>query len=393
MPFPSPGDIAGAADRTISGPFRASQSLKKADIPDGVWLPHVAEAVRILAGTFDVPASTYAGHGVQPGGASTAADFLMGTWYQDATGNDKAKGDSMAGFLDDNWAALNINYVIWQDQIKGPQTGGSWIAYPHTWKEAYGSGDDNSPSVRHTDHVHVSFNQSGSIPDITKLTPPTGSWLQRAARDAAGSLGDLISRLPEIIASGFANALLRFVKAVYAYTILRPIDFISGFWWELTKLVTGYKDQATGKEGTEKDRDPNVFSERNRKRLWSLLFVFSTYYLAFGRDKNGDNHLDKLLNSGADLANRDLGTSGRYNDVARIRADVQGVTVARRRAKHTTRRGHGGKGVEKHSGAARRRVPTNVQRDRATGRFVGRKEKAQETQRRGETQRPPEGKR
>ncbi|MFC8299282.1 coiled-coil domain-containing protein [Micromonospora orduensis] len=86
------------------------------------------------------------GGGEHPKGR--ACDFSAATnGFEDrnATGGDKAYGDSLAAWHVRNADRLGVLYVIWYRQIWHPGTG--WRAYS-------GSG---SPAASHTNHVHLSM--------------------------------------------------------------------------------------------------------------------------------------------------------------------------------------------------------------------------------------------
>jgi hypothetical protein len=226
---------------------------------------------------------------------------------------------------------------------------------------------------------------------------------------AAGSVGDWASW----IAEGIANGLLRFAKALYAYIILRPLDFAGGFWWELTRRFLNYlKSNNVGSSWELPGADPTeeeiaaqapaepgtAFSEEDKRRIYFMLFLFVTYYLAFGRDKDGTHYFDKVAGGAGDLFNRDLWGKRTYNNRAKVRARVHHVTVARRRAKTTSRRTKvpGQRVAEaprnagtRDTGSARRGTGA---RDPRTGRFLKRdtrtgKETKENPQRQGEAAR------
>ncbi|MET7751027.1 hypothetical protein [Micromonospora sp. NPDC005367] len=86
------------------------------------------------------------GDGEHPKGR--ACDFSAaagGFKDQNATGGDKAYGDSLAAWHVRNADRLGVLYVIWYRQIWHPGTG---------WRSYSGSG---SPAASHTNHVHLSM--------------------------------------------------------------------------------------------------------------------------------------------------------------------------------------------------------------------------------------------
>lgn len=74
----------------------------------------------------------------------------------------KATGDQLAADVLRNAQAWNVKYVIWYREIWSPGKG--WRPY-------------SGPSP-HTDHVHVSFNATGKIPDRTNLPFIPGGGLK-----------------------------------------------------------------------------------------------------------------------------------------------------------------------------------------------------------------------
>lgn len=186
-------------------------------------------------------------------------------------------------------------------------------------------------------------------PDVVGPLPGLGTGTAtNAGRGAVGAAGDMVSNLSEGIAQGVAKALIRFVRAVYAITILWPIDFLSGFWWELTKRLGGYFATDVLQEadiigillGREDAKIPDVsnrpprgdlFSDENKNRMFFLGAFILTYHLAYGMDRNNNSHIDNLF-AGADGANigLDKGKKG-YNEEAGISA------VTSRRVRGTLR--------------------------------------------------------
>lgn len=86
------------------------------------------------------------GDGEHPKGR--ACDFsaaASGFKDENATGGDKAYGDSLAAWHVRNADRLGVLYVIWYRQIWHPGTG---------WRSYSGSG---SPAASHTNHVHLSM--------------------------------------------------------------------------------------------------------------------------------------------------------------------------------------------------------------------------------------------
>ncbi len=125
----------------------------------GEWLPHVQQVIDIVYGKFSglLAPHTYPGHPPSP---DIAVDFAMPSgWQNPATGSSLDLGNKVAGFLDTNWEAFNISYMIWQDQAKW-SAGGAWEPYD---EGSFGGGSGDPDSQRHLDHIHISFNPSGTV--------------------------------------------------------------------------------------------------------------------------------------------------------------------------------------------------------------------------------------
>jgi hypothetical protein len=121
--------------------------------------PHVAKAARDIAAKFNVKdIGGFATSGHVPGSyhyRGLALDVMV---Y-----NDKAKGDMVFEWAKANWKALGLAEIIWYRTY--------WDSPTHS--EPY---TGTSP---HTDHVHLSFND----------TPGSGATV-----DAGGSAGGLDDR-------------------------------------------------------------------------------------------------------------------------------------------------------------------------------------------------------
>lgn len=90
---------------------------------------------------FPVDGSSYAGH---PAGA---VDFLVSSG--NAQGQEKALGDSVAGWLDSNYNALNLRALIWYARAR--YEGGAWQPYV----DNYGGGSGDVASQMHYNHPHA----------------------------------------------------------------------------------------------------------------------------------------------------------------------------------------------------------------------------------------------
>lgn len=90
---------------------------------------------------FPVDGSSYSGH---PAGA---VDFLVSSGQ--AQGQEKALGDSVAGWLDSNYNALNLRALIWYARAR--YEGGAWQPYV----DNYGGGSGDVASQMHYNHPHA----------------------------------------------------------------------------------------------------------------------------------------------------------------------------------------------------------------------------------------------
>lgn len=82
-----------------------------------------------------------------------AADLMI----RDYQGDGVRAGDVIAKHLTDNAAALDIEYLIWQDEIwLGSHTG--WVPYSTLGKYGTQFTDNWNDTTRHMDHIHVQTN-------------------------------------------------------------------------------------------------------------------------------------------------------------------------------------------------------------------------------------------
>lgn len=94
---------------------------------------------------------TMYGLGSRPIGTSDhprglAIDFMIPNWS--TTGN--AQGWELARWIAANHAALHVKYIIWDVKKFNPAVSTEWRPY------TYPMGNSN-PTVKHQDHIHVSF--------------------------------------------------------------------------------------------------------------------------------------------------------------------------------------------------------------------------------------------
>lgn len=75
-----------------------------------------------------------------------ALDFMVG--------NDMAKGDQIAAYMQANWHVYSVQYIIWKEHIwNESRASEGWRQMP----------DRGSITANHFDHVHVSFQANGRI--------------------------------------------------------------------------------------------------------------------------------------------------------------------------------------------------------------------------------------
>ena len=80
-----------------------------------------------------------------------AVDFMIPGWN---TPSGKTLGWSVAHWLETQSGTLNVKYVIFDDKIWRPSgSKAGWRPYTHP------NGPTSNPTLRHLDHVHVSFKQ------------------------------------------------------------------------------------------------------------------------------------------------------------------------------------------------------------------------------------------
>lgn len=198
-----------------------------------------------------------------------------------------------------------------------------------------------------------------------------------------GGLAGWIADLAEAIAEGVAKALIRFIRGFYALTILWPFDFVSGFYWELTRRFLGYwlssaiqqADIMGILKGDPDAQRPDLsgleigggdpFSDENKGRFFVLLTGVLTYQLAFGSNRSGTPHVDSMFGGLNNLTNQ--GAKG-YDE----QADAD-VTTSRKASEPKSTRGFvGGPHIlqdeigdeEDKDGATRRYQSRNLGRTR-----------------------------
>lgn len=125
----------------------------------GAVKPWVKDAAYEVGEKFDI-ATIY---GV--GARANVSDHPKGLALDYMVNSDSAKGDSIAGYLKQNWGRLSISYIIWKQRI---DDGNGWEAME----------DRGGITANHFDHVHASFNTGPSGPsysgNITEGTDSSG---------------------------------------------------------------------------------------------------------------------------------------------------------------------------------------------------------------------------
>jgi hypothetical protein len=130
-------------------------------IPDprnilAAWKPHVRRAAEQMYGAFPGILSffTYPNHGVTEDGRDGepyGIDAQVAPWGQRANAAQKALGDQLQKYLEDNWKALGVYYVIWWNRIAFAP--GAWKPYDYRLYTQATTADVDS--LQHLDHVHV----------------------------------------------------------------------------------------------------------------------------------------------------------------------------------------------------------------------------------------------
>jgi hypothetical protein len=151
----------------------------------GAVKPWVRSAADDIGNRFDV--STIYGVGARAGESDhpkgLALDFMV---YKD-----KAKGDAIAAYVKQNWGALAVKYIIWQQRI---DEGKGWTPME----------DRGGTTANHMDHDHVSFLNSSSGP----------SYAGPADQTTAGSSGTSVGSLAAFTSADTWIRVLEFVAGV-----------------------------------------------------------------------------------------------------------------------------------------------------------------------------------
>lgn len=140
---------ANKAKQDAENAKNSDEALKKqtdalSDPSTAGLTPHTAEMKKFLGAKFGITSfSLYRPGDSEDHGSGLAIDLMA----------DKAKGDEIVAYLTQNYKALGIKYIIWQQRfycnlpnIYGPA---------NTWNLMDDRGGD---TANHMDHVHISFN-------------------------------------------------------------------------------------------------------------------------------------------------------------------------------------------------------------------------------------------
>ena len=115
------------------------------------------QVMRIRRKAPGVVCATYFEHGRT--GEPWGIDIMVSPIHQKAAGAQKHLGDALVRWLMNNFVEMNLNYVIWFNQMND---GAGWFDY--TPFIGFG-GDLNPVTQRHQDHVHVQVLNPNLGPD------------------------------------------------------------------------------------------------------------------------------------------------------------------------------------------------------------------------------------
>lgn len=114
----------------------------------GAVKPNVKQAAEEIGNRFGVTTI----YGVAP--RDGASDHPKGLALDFMIGNDRAKGDQIAAFGQQNYQRYGVTYIIWKQHIWSvARASEGWRAMP----------DRGSDTANHYDHVHMSFQARAGI--------------------------------------------------------------------------------------------------------------------------------------------------------------------------------------------------------------------------------------
>ena len=110
----------------------------------GSYAPYMLESAADIANRFGVRNPG----GYRAKGSVANSDHPHWRAYDFMTGSNKGQGWNIANYMVGNAGRYNVKYVIFDNRIWKPGSGWRPYSHPH----------GNSPTLRHEDHVHVSYN-------------------------------------------------------------------------------------------------------------------------------------------------------------------------------------------------------------------------------------------
>jgi hypothetical protein len=152
-------DYAGM--RRLAG-LRDERMEPLVDPPEGInhrgWdKEKTLRMVREIEYGFPVRATTYEGHGTT--GENLAADFWVARIGEAADENQRELGYELARYLVQHWGGFDIEYIIWDNEMKERREEG-WFDYEpirKQWEKEHPNVARDLPTSCHRNHVHVSL--------------------------------------------------------------------------------------------------------------------------------------------------------------------------------------------------------------------------------------------
>ncbi len=261
---------------------------------------HIAQIANFIKAVEPgVTLYTYGGH--PPRGDAGSIDVQVG--------NDRALGNRVFQLVINNADGFSLEYAMWQAQMFGTEASFVRPVRRVVPQNDFSTGSDPA----HRTHVHITPTARPG-PNFGKV-----GVLARgvdAVNDAAGVLGDLMGKLGEGILTGLVMA----GRYVYYALVIVPTDYGAGFSWELVKRVGGAgMEQTEGMdilgllkgdvpEGRAREYLASLppitrvrWDQDTRNRFYALALGVMLYQLAFGQDRQGNEHLGNILQAGNNL--------------------------------------------------------------------------------------------
>ncbi len=150
------------------------------------------------------------------------------------------------------------------------------------------------------------------------------------------------------IGVGVANGAMWALKKVYAYTILRPLDYAGGFTFEFTRLVLDDFDPgglfprieaAYRAKGAARESALEEITAQRRRMLAFIALAVLTYHIPFARDDTGAIAVERTLTNTTDAVSQRLESRGaekRQPRTATLKAREKGRAVVSRAANRKT---------------------------------------------------------